>query len=211
MCEVVRTELKCTQKKPGRPPKLVIEDQVLLTLEYWREYPTQFHMAQRWGLSEPTVWRITKVENILKRGADFRLPGKKKRHTIKSQVIVNLSTRAVIWTAHRPGKTHDFAVFKETGGEIAASIHLLGDSGYQGMHKEHENSRTPTKKPKGKELTVEQKREDRELSRRRIVVENVIRHLKIYRIVVERCRNRRRRCALRFNLIAGLYNYELSH
>jgi len=83
------------------------------------------------------------------------------------------------------------------GGEIARSIHLLGDCGYQGLHKEHENSRTPTKKPKGAELTVEQKRANRELSR--------------LRIVVERYRNRRRRFALRFNLIAGLYNYELSH
>jgi hypothetical protein len=126
-------------------------------------------------------------------------------------VIVNLRTREVICTAHRPGKTHDFAIFKETSGEIAASIHLLGDSGYQGLQKEHENSRTPTKKPKGRQLTAAQKRENRELSRLRIVVENVIRHLKIFRIVAERYRNRRRRFALRFNLIAGLYNYELSH
>ena len=78
-------------------------------------------------------------------------------------MIVNRQTREVICTAHRPGKTHDFAVFKETGGEIAASIHLLGDSGYQGLHKEHANSRTPTKKPKGKELTAAQKRANREL------------------------------------------------
>lgn len=126
-------------------------------------------------------------------------------------MIVNLRTRAVICTAHRPGETHDFAVFKETGGEIAASLQLLGDSGYQGLHKEHENSRTPRKKPKGKELTAEQKRENRELSRLRVVVENVIRHLKIFRIVAERYRNRRCRFALRFNLIAGSYNYELSH
>lgn len=106
-------------------------------------------------------------------------------------MIVNLRTRAVICTAHRPGTTHDFAVFKETGGEIAAGTQLLGDSGYQGLHKEHENSRTPTKKPKGKELTVEQKQANRELSRLRIVVENVIRHLKIFRIVAERYRNLR--------------------
>lgn len=126
-------------------------------------------------------------------------------------MIVNLKTRAVICTRHTPGKTHDFALFKQTGCDIAASIRLLGDSGYQGLHKEHENSQTPIKKPKGKPLTKEQKRENRELARLRISVENVIRHLKIFRIVAERYRNRRRRFALRFNLIAGLYNYELSH
>lgn len=79
MCEFVRRELGRTQKKPGRPCKLSIEDQVLLMLEYWREYRTQFHIAQRWGLSEPTICRtITKIENILKQSPDFALPGKKR-------------------------------------------------------------------------------------------------------------------------------------
>lgn len=97
------------------------------------------------------------------------------------------------------------------GGEIAATTCVLADSGYQGLHKEHANSRTPTKKPRGGELTPPQKQANRELSRERIVVENVIRHVKIFRIVAERYRNRRRRYGLRFNLIAGLYNYELGH
>ena len=49
------------------------------------------------------------------------------------------------------------------------------------------------------------------VGRERIVVENVIRYLKIFWIVAERYRNRRRRFGLRFNLIAGLYNFELTH
>ena len=105
MCEVVRAELKRTQKKPGRPPKLSVEEQVLLTLEYWREYRTQFHMAQRWKLSEPTVCRIiTKVENILKRRADFRLPGKKQLRDSDNriEVIVVDATETPI---ERPKKT----------------------------------------------------------------------------------------------------------
>jgi hypothetical protein len=53
----------------------------------------------------------------------------------------------------------------------------LGDSGYQGLAGEHENSQTSVKKPQGGELTKEQKRENRELARNRIVVENVIRYL----------------------------------
>ncbi len=78
ICEFIRAELRRTQKKPGRPPKLSIEDQVLLMLEYWREYRTQFHIAKSWNLSEPTVCRIiTRIENILTRSPDFALPGKK--------------------------------------------------------------------------------------------------------------------------------------
>jgi len=100
-------------------------------------------------------------------------------------------------------------MFKETKFSIAENICVLGDSGYQGLQKEHENSHTPVKKPKGGELSAAQRRANRELSRQRIIVENVIRHLKIFRIVSERYRNRRRRFGLRFNLIAGLYNYEI--
>jgi hypothetical protein len=94
--------------------------------------------------------------------------------------------------------------------ELHESLELLADSGYQGLSKLHEKSRTPHKKPRKGELTDEQKRSNRELASRRVIVEHVIRSLKIFRILAERYRNRRRRFSLRFNLIAGLYNYELS-
>jgi hypothetical protein len=78
------------------------------------------------------------------------------------------------------------------------------------LDKLHDKSRTPKKRPKRGKLTRDEKRANRELSRRRIVVENAIRSLKIFRILLERYRNRRKRFSLRFNLIAGLYNFELS-
>jgi hypothetical protein len=78
LCEFVRDELCRTQKKSGRPCKLSVQDQVLMTLEYWREYPTQFHIAKRWQLSEATVSRtIVKIENLLANCSDLKLPGKK--------------------------------------------------------------------------------------------------------------------------------------
>lgn len=104
MCEFIRAELRRTQKKPGRPPILGVEDQVLMTLEYWREYRTQFHIAKGWGLSEATVCRIiVKVEECLKRCPDLRLPG--KRQLIQSdntiEVIVVDATETPI---ERPKK-----------------------------------------------------------------------------------------------------------
>ena len=89
------------------------------------------------------------------------------------------------------------------------SLELLGDSGYQGLQKLHAKSRTPHKKPRKGELTDEQKQRNRELASRRVVVEHVIRSLNIFRMLAERYRNRRKRFSLRFNLITGLYNYEL--
>ena len=124
-------------------------------------------------------------------------------------MVVNGATRRVLCTAHGRGPTHDFALYKRSRIEPHESLEVLADSGYQGLSKLHEKSRTPRKQPRKAELTAEQKRGHRELARRRVVVEHVIRSLKIFRILAERNRNRRKRFSLRFNLIAGLYNYEL--
>lgn len=65
--------------KRGGQCKLSIEDQLLVTLEYWREYRTQFHIAESWGISEATVCRtISRVESVLLQSGEFRLPGKKQ-------------------------------------------------------------------------------------------------------------------------------------
>ena len=66
------------KKKPGRPPELRIEEQVLIALEYWREYRSYYHIGLDWGVSESTVCRtVHKVENILIRSRKFSLPGQK--------------------------------------------------------------------------------------------------------------------------------------
>jgi len=62
----------------GRPPKLSRADQLLITLMYWREYRTEFHIGLTYGVSESTVCRtIKKVEGVLIQSKQFHLPGKK--------------------------------------------------------------------------------------------------------------------------------------
>ena len=62
----------------GRPSKLSREDQLLMTLMYWREYRTEFHIGVAYGVSEATVSRtIRRVEDVLMKSGEFRLPGKK--------------------------------------------------------------------------------------------------------------------------------------
>ena len=124
--------------------------------------------------------------------------------------MVDGRSKQVICTAHGRGPTHDLALYKQSQLELHESLELLADSGYQGLAKLHGKSRTPKKRSKKHLLTKDERRANGELSRRRIVVENVIRSLKIFRILLERYRNRRKRFSLRFNLIAGLYNFELS-
>jgi len=135
--------------------------------------------------------------------------GKKKRHTQKAQVIVNRRTKEIVATDFAQGKTHDFQLFKNSRSGMSKQISGLADAGCQGLADLHPNSQTPTKKSKHHPLTAEQKADNRALSQERILVEHVIRSLKIHRILSERYHNRRKRFALRFNLIAAIYNSEL--
>ena len=105
---------------------------------------------------------------------------------------------------------HDFRVLKQSRLPLSPQLQLLADKGYQGILKLHPNSQTPKKKPKKAARDKADRRYNRNLAQRRVIAEHVNRCLKIWRILAERYRNRRRRFGLRFNLIAGLYNYELA-
>jgi hypothetical protein len=101
-------------------------------------------------------------------------------------------------------------LFKKSKIVLDEKTECLGDKGYQGIKKIHKNSRTPIKKTKSKKLNEDEKKFNRQLAKERIIVEHIHRHLNIFRILSSRYRNRRKRFGLRFNLIAGIYNYELS-
>lgn len=94
-----------TSADPGRPAKLTRADQLLMTLMYWREYRTQFHIAQSFGVSEPTACRtIKRVEDALLRSGKFTLPGKKaltQSDTVFEVVLVDASESPI----ERPKKS----------------------------------------------------------------------------------------------------------
>lgn len=118
-------------------------------------------------------------------------------------------TLQILATEFCLGRMHDFQMFKNGRYAIAGQIEILADLGYLGIDKLHSNSQIPAKNSKLHKLTEEQKSSNRELASRRILIENIIRKLKVFRILSERYRNRRKRFSLRFNLIAAIYNFEL--
>ncbi len=83
------------------------------------------------------------------------------------------------------------------------------DSGYQGIQNIHKNTFLPFKKSKYNQLTPIQKEYNKTLSKIRIKIEHVFAKLKRFKILSLKYRNKIRRFALRFNLIAGIYNFEL--
>jgi Helix-turn-helix of DDE superfamily endonuclease len=109
MVEVLNPHLDRRGKKGGQC-KLSVEDQLLVVLEYWREYRTQFHIGTSWNLSESSVCRlIKKVERLLMDSGKFRLPGKKQLYQQADtwQVIVVDVTESPI---ERPKKTRELTI-----------------------------------------------------------------------------------------------------
>lgn len=90
----------------GRPTKLAIEEQLLLTLSYWREYRTLFHTATGFGIHESSACRIIqKIENILITSDLFHLPKKLPRGTGTDWEVVVVD--ATEMTIERPKKTKE--------------------------------------------------------------------------------------------------------
>ena len=124
-------------------------------------------------------------------------------------MVVNKKTEEIICVAEDAGRTHDFKLYKDTiGGRVLDSIKAQMDSGYQGISEIHKNSETPKKKPKGGELTKEEKLENRRISRERILIENINAKIKVFKIMANKYRNRRKRHNLRTNLICGFINFD---
>ena len=107
------------------------------------------------------------------------------------------------------GKVHDLRIYKESETRILPTIKMQLDAGYEGIEKLHKNSETPKKASKKHPLTKKDKKTNHTLSKSRIIVENVIGTLKVFKILAERYRNRRKKFGLRLNLIAAICNLKL--
>jgi hypothetical protein len=165
------------------------------------------------GFGTPSVVIIdvteTRIERPKRRQRGF-YSGKHKCHTLKSQLVIDAETQQVICTFFGKGRRHDFKLFKASGIHLHPLTTSLQDKGYQGIQKLHLNSRLPRKKPKGGKLSADDKAYNRQLARDRVGVEHINRRLKVFRILSGCYRNRRKRFGLRCNLIAALYNFELT-
>jgi hypothetical protein len=167
MLGILREADEKKKAKGGRKSKLSVEDQLLMAMEYIREYRTYFHIATNYGISE---------------------------------FVRLLAT----------GKSMTSGFFKESKVRWTKDCCGITDSGYTGIKKLQKNTKLPKKSSKKKPLTTEEKKQNREISSERVVNENVIGSLKRFKIISDRYRNRRKRFGLRFNLIAGIHNLELS-
>ncbi|HJE55103.1 MAG TPA: transposase [Acinetobacter pseudolwoffii] len=136
--------------------------------------------------------------------------GKKKTHTFKVQAMVHYKTQQILSLCSSRGAVHDFELFKRNLNQIPKGVFILADKGYQGIYTLYPNSLLPLKAKRRFKLDPELKISNQEINRRRIGIEHVFGSLKTFKILAERYRNRGKRLGLRFSLIAGIYNLELS-
>jgi hypothetical protein len=136
--------------------------------------------------------------------------GKKRRHTVKHQVVVVRKrkrrgrprrVRIAAVSAMFPGTTHDKKVYDRTRVIAPPGVLRTGDTAYLGTGLD-----TPTRRPRKGRLTARQKARNRRVSRRRIAAEHGIGKMKVWRIAAERYRNPRRSHTLMMKNIAGLHN-----
>jgi hypothetical protein len=167
-------------------------------------------LPKREGLSPDEIQNliIDATENQIERpkyNQEKYYSGKKKRHTVKTEIRVTKKGRIVHVSETVPGSVHDFRLLEE-GEEIPQGTHVMADSGYEGIGNIHEDSEITKKKPKNGELTKEEKDKNRVLSKVRVVVENILGDIKVFRIMSDRYRNKRIRFNLKFKIISGIVN-----
>lgn len=122
---------------------------------------------------------------------------------------VEAQSGCIVSTHLTKGAVHEVALFKHTPPRWRHPPSFIADKGYAGLPTLGFRALIPFKKTKHRSLTPEQNAFNREISRRHIPVEHVFAALKTFNILGTRYRNRRRRLILRFNWLAGLYNYQL--
>lgn len=141
--------------------------------------------------------------------------GKKKRHTLKTQVAVNRSGQILDVSRTYPGSIHDLKVLRgeRTIGRIPPSSRLYLDRGYQGIEKDypHLDFRIPPKRNRWRRnLTRSQKILKTKISRKRVLVEHVLSRLKKYRVLAEKVRHEIGNYNQDFRNTAALTNFRLS-
>lgn len=158
---------------------------------------------------DSTEQEIPRPKDAKKRKTHYS--GKKKRHTVKTQLTVNGKGAIVHKTRHARGRRHDYGIFKGNRPKLPKGVRPGVDLGYHGIQNDYPelDALIPFKKAKGKDLTEEQKAFNKLLAKARVVVEHTISRLKKFRIMGDEFRNRLKRYDLMTDVVSGLVNLRI--
>ena len=155
--------------------------------------------------------KVQRPEGDSKLAASY-YSGKKKQHTLKSQVAVDEESGMIVDVADSvPGPQSDIKTLEDSGllDGLPDGIGAIGDLGYVGINKLHPDGRCPIRKPKGRPRTSEQIAFNTAFSRRRIIVEHSIGRLRRFESLAQTDRQHRQNHTTRITAVAGLVNRRL--
>jgi transposase len=147
--------------------------------------------------------------------------GKRKRHTVKTQLTVNSNGLIAHKTdRHARGRRHDLDVYRERHPDLPKEVQRVFDLGYKGVMKDFPElncvhpfkRKSPGRGRKGEKaekLTPEQKAFNKQLSKQRVVVEHTISRLKKFNIFGQEYRNRLRNYDVMTDIVSGLVNFRI--
>jgi hypothetical protein len=166
------------------------------------------------GVFDPFEQRVQRPRD--KDEADGRYSGKKKQHTVKSQVAVDEESGRVVDIADSvPGPKADITLLEESAlmQRLPDGVGGIGDAADQGIEKLHPQGlgASPRKKPRGKPRPPEEVAYNTAFSSRRMILENTIGRLRRYQSITQTDRNQRQLHTPRVVAIAGLVNRQLAH
>jgi hypothetical protein len=137
--------------------------------------------------------------------------GKKKRHTIKTQLMVNNQGIVIHKLRYKKGRKHDYDIYKKNHPITHQEVVNVFDLGYLGVEKDfpEQKSAIPNRKKRNLGLSQEEKEHNKSHSKKRIIIEHTICRLKKYRIMNEVFRNRLRKYNKVSDIVTGLVNYKI--
>ena len=215
-----------------------LENHLLCLLMYYRTYTTQLFIGFYFGVDdatvcrtikrlEPLLWQIIKIkrepkisqkklktllvdatEQEVTGSSREYYSGKKKRQTIKTEIIVERQSAKIVQISDPfPGRVHDITMRRKSD-PIPPSRSVYGDGGYQGMQKEHANFKLPKRKPRGKPQTKEGLKHNRSHMAIRNLIERKFHEMKIFKILSHIYRNSKGSYAIKMAIIAGIVNFK---
>ena len=161
---------------------------------------------------DSTEQEIQRPKNKRKRKNYYS--GKKKKHTVKTQLMVNAEGKILHKSnQHKKGRKHDYSVYKDEHPITPPQIKNYFDLGYHGIENDFPDLKAvlPIKKKRNIELTKKEKRYNKRHSRQRVIVEHTICRIKKFGVMGNKYRNRLKRYDIMSDIVSGLVNYRIIH
>ena len=187
------------------PKKLYKRSRRLRTIDEVEEYFPGFK-----AFIDSTEQEIPRPKNKRKRKSYYS--GKKKKHTIKTQYMVNSEGLILHKTEYKKGRKHDYDVYKSNHPITPLQVENILDLGYMGVQNDYPTGKykLPFKKKRGgPELSRKEKCHNRNHSKMRTVIEHTVSRIKKFGIMGTKFRNKLGRYDHASDIVSGLVNFRI--